>query len=127
MLRFSLPTARSAAGWIDLDISYTYPEQFLNTIDKFAWQATLAFPRCKIDRSKWVSEETGSIRTENWSVLLPGGDMGEIKSLPAPQFHDMPVQLGALRRPVSSSRPPSSTTTRTTPPRASPSATASSS
>lgn len=96
VLRFSLPTGPEEAGWINLDISYTYPKQFLTAKDKFAWQATLIFPQLKIDKSKSVREGFGSSSTKDWSVLFPVGDGGKIADQPAQQFHDMPVQLGAL-------------------------------
>jgi hypothetical protein len=99
VLRFSRPAGRINAGWINLDISYTCPKQFRDARDRFAWQATLAFPRFKIDKSKTVREGPGGSPTRDWSVLLPGGDVGVIKGLKDPQFHDMAVQLGALYRP----------------------------
>jgi hypothetical protein len=95
VLRFSLPTGPEEAGWINLDISYTYPKQFLEAKDRFAWQATLVFPQLKIDKNKSVREGFGGSSTKDWSVLLPAGDAGKIAAI-GPQFQDMPVQLGAL-------------------------------
>ncbi len=97
VLTFSAPGGPEVSGWINLDISYTHPTQFLQTKDKSAWEATLYFPQARIDRTTVVREGLfDESLTKDWSVLLPGGDAGKIEGIAVPQYHDMPVQLAAL-------------------------------
>jgi hypothetical protein len=97
--RFGAPTGPEDAGWIDLDISFSYPSQFALDAANFAWQAQLVFPHCRIDKTATVQATDGNVPASEWSVLLPGGDMGRIADIDTSQgpiVHGMPVQLAAL-------------------------------
>lgn len=95
-LAFSAPTGPEDSGWINLDISFSYPQQFAQNPDKFAWQAILIFPQFKINRSSVVHAFDEDTLAGEWSLLFPGGDQGKIKNVAALVVHDTPVQLAAL-------------------------------
>lgn len=85
-------------GWLDMDIDYSYPPPYKSDPSRYAWQATLLYPRIAI--SKTATAANDAITFGDYSLLMPSGDRGPMKgvtSFISPDITDlMRVQFAAL-------------------------------
>lgn len=96
-LRFTAPGGPSA-GWLDLDIDYTYPDNtnpstFHFDPGLFAWQPTLLYPRIAVANYETAAGDTQNFR--DYSLLVPYGDLGQMGGVGS-FSQGMDVQYAAL-------------------------------
>ncbi|HYN84314.1 MAG TPA: hypothetical protein VER32_03615 [Pyrinomonadaceae bacterium] len=84
----------SDAGWIDLDISYSYPTQCVSGDNRTAWEAELIYPEMCFTNT----------RLSDFDLLDPVGLLGDFVRMSAEErVNLMPLQFAAFYKPVDTS------------------------
>ena len=91
-ITFKAPASQADAGWIDLDIQYTYPSQFFSGDFNKAWESRLIYPQLCFD----------SAMAKDYFVLDPIGRVGNFVNLASAEpAQAVKVQFAALYKTVS--------------------------